>query len=413
MTYEQIEEYLFEQLPMYQRMGTVAFKTGLGNIQEFCKILGDPQDQFKTVHIAGTNGKGSSSHMIASVLQENGYKTGLYTSPHLKSFRERVKINGLLISRQYIIDFVEKYKTQVEHLKPSFFEWTVGLAFKYFADQKVDIAVIEVGLGGRLDSTNIITPLVSLITNIGLDHKEMLGNTLQQIAGEKAGIIKPGIDVVISETQPEIADVFKAKANENKSNIIFAADKFTLTDLKKYSLDLKGEYQLRNLPGVLAVIDELKEKGFVLPKINEGLSKVVSNTGLQGRWQILSEKPFVVCDTAHNVEGLRETIQQFLARKAKRYRFVMGFVSDKAVEEVLELVPKNAVYYFCTPNVPRGLKVADLKPRVTPDIVVNGYYDSVNEAVIDARKDLEESDALYIGGSTFVVAELNELDYEK
>ncbi|QCK15510.1 bifunctional folylpolyglutamate synthase/dihydrofolate synthase [Mangrovivirga cuniculi] len=413
MTYEQIEEYLFEQLPMYQRMGKVAFKTGLGNIEEFCKILGNPQDQFKSVHIAGTNGKGSSSHMIASVLQENGYKTGLYTSPHLKSFRERVKINGLLILKQYIVDFVEKYKEHAENLQLSFFEWTVGLAFKYFADHKVDIAIIEVGLGGRLDSTNIITPLVSLITNIGLDHKNMLGDTLQQIAGEKAGIIKPGIDVVISETQPEIADVFKSKARENNSDIIFASDKYTLTELKKYSLDLKGEYQLRNLSGVLAIIENLKEKGFDLPNINAGLSKVITNTGLQGRWQVLSEKPFVVCDTAHNVEGLGETLRQFLARDASQYRFVMGFVSDKAVEEVLEVVPKNAVYYFCTPNVPRGLKVVDLKPRVSSDITVAGYYNSVNDAVNDARHDMKESDALYIGGSTFVVAELNELNYEE
>lgn len=404
MTYQETVNWMFSQLPMYQKQGQTAFKKDLTNTLALAKHLKNPQHKFKSVHVAGTNGKGSSSHMLASILQEAGYKVGLYTSPHLKDFRERIKINGKEVSKQFVIGFIKRNKAFLDSQKLSFFEMTVGMAFNFFAKQKVDIAIIEVGLGGRLDSTNIITPEVSLITNIGFDHVQFLGNTLEQIAAEKAGIIKPNIPVVISETQPETQSVFKAIAEKNNSQITFADQ----VKNESLSTDLKGNYQSKNIKGVLETIKILQKKQYKISKSNikNGLLLTVNNTGLKGRWQTLNQSPKVICDTAHNKEGLTLAMQQLLKEDFNKLHIVFGVVNDKDLISILPFLPKKATYYFCKPDVPRGLDQNTLKGVfITNGFRGNAFY-SVNEAYQEALKTASNNDVIYIGGSTFVVAEV-------
>ena len=404
MTYLETVNWMFSQLPMYQKQGQTAFKKDLTNTINLAKHLKNPQHKFKSIHVAGTNGKGSSSHMLASILQEAGYKVGLYTSPHLKDFRERIKINGKVVSKPFVIGFIKRNKTFLDANKLSFFEMTVGMAFDYFAKQKVDIAVIEVGLGGRLDSTNIIIPEVSLITNIGLDHVQFLGNTLSLIASEKAGIIKPNIPVVISETQPETQSVFTAFAEKNNSPIHFA-DQVASED---FTTDLKGSYQSKNIKGVIQSIKQLQQKGFVISNqnIKTGLLNTVKNTDLKGRWQTLGTNPKVICDTAHNKEGLTLAIQQLLKETHQHLHIVFGVVNDKDVMSILPLLPKKATYYFCKPDVPRGLDQNILSTLFQDNGFSGNSYASVSEAYNFALKAASVDDVIYIGGSTFVVAEV-------
>ena len=376
MTYQETLNWMFSQLPMYQRQGKTAFKKDLTNILAFSKELEFPEKKFKSIHVGGTNGKGSTSHMIASVLQEAGYKVGLYTSPHLKNFTERIKINGEEVSRDFVIDFVERNKSFLEKQQLSFFEMTVGMAFDYFVSEKVDIAVVEVGLGGRLDSTNIITPEVSVITNIGLDHTQFLGETLPEIAFEKAGIIKPNVPVVIGERQQKVEHVFKEKAAIVNAELIFASD--SAQNLKS---DLLGDYQLKNIQTAVAAIHNLKGFAVSAAQIEKGLLNVVKNTDLKGRWQILQEAPKVICDTAHNKEGLQITMHQLKKEKYKNLHIVLGVVSDKKLDDVLPIFPKNASYYFCKPNIPRGLSVTELKEKAQEFNLVGEKYISVKLAL--------------------------------
>ena len=388
---------------MFQNNGKKALKNKLDNILFFTEHLGFPHKNFPSIHIAGTNGKGSSSHAIASVLQEAGYKVGLYTSPHLRDFRERIKINGKEIPEQNVIEFVEKHLPFIEKNDLSFFELTVAMAFDYFSTEKVDIAVIEVGLGGRLDSTNIILPEVCLITNIGKDHTDILGNTLAEIAYQKAGIIKEKTPVVISEYHPETADVFKEIAKEKNANIYFAYQKNI-----PYKTDLKGIYQEKNLKGIVQTLEILQEKGWKISNknIEEGLLNIVKNTGLKGRWQTLSESPKIVCDTGHNHHGISLVIQQIAQQKYKKLHIVLGFVKEKDIDNILPLFPKNAIYYFCSPNIPRGLDANILKEKAILFDLQGNSYSSVNEALNYAKKQATTEDMIFIGGSTFVVAEV-------
>lgn len=393
---------MFSQLPMYQQKGIVALNAKMDNIMEFCSLLENPERKFKTIHVAGTNGKGSCSHMLASILQEVGYKVGLYTSPHLKDFRERIKINGQMASEKFVIDFISEHKSFLEYKKLSFFEMTVGMAFAYFADEKVDVAVIEVGLGGRLDSTNIIIPEVSLITNIGLDHTHILGDTIEKIALEKAGIIKPRVPVVISERQPETEMIFTLIAHQLQSEIIFAD---TLEE-RNYKTDLLGEYQKQNVRGVVAAIQQLGAFNVTEKAITEGLQKVISNTGLMGRWQVLQEKPMVVCDTAHNKEGLHYVLKQIAKQRYEQLHMVLGFVNDKDVKGVLELFPKEANYYFVKPNIPRGMDVGKLSELAKSQGIEGENFTSVDAGLKAALANAKNNDFVYVGGSTFVVAEI-------
>jgi len=404
MTYQQTLDYLFSQLPMFQRIGASAYKVDLSNTIELCNLLGNPQHHFKSVHIAGTNGKGSTSHMLASILQEAGYTVGLYTSPHLIDFRERIKINGEMISEQEVVDFVTKYKKDFEKINLSFFEWTVGLAFDYFSNQKVDIAVIETGLGGRLDSTNVIIPELSIITNIGKDHMQFLGDTLEKIAIEKAGIIKKNVPIIIGETQPEIKHVFVSKAKELGSAIYFA-DQIIQQGLES---DLKGSYQKKNIKTVLASVHELKKLEFAISdeQIKSGLLHVVRNTGLMGRWQTLGLDPKIICDTGHNEAGIREVVSQLESLTYNKLHFVLGAVNDKEIDSVLELLPKNAVYYFCQAKIPRALDVNELKNKAKSYRLNGNAYSSVKNAYEEAKKTANKHDLIFIGGSTFVVAEV-------
>jgi len=389
---------------MYQRVGTTAFKKDLNNILALAKHLGNPQKKFKSIHVAGTNGKGSTSHMLASVLQEAGYKVGLYTSPHLKDFRERIKINGQEVSQQFVIDFVAKNKAFLEQQGLSFFEMTVGMAFHYFALQNVAIAIVEVGLGGRLDSTNIITPLLSVITNISLDHTQMLGETLPKIAFEKAGVIKQNIPVVIGEKQKEILGIFKNKALEMKSSLVVASE----TETAVYESDLKGIYQEKNLKTVQATLKIIDIKGFPLTDkiVQKGLLNVVKNTGFKGRWQVLCQLPKTICDTAHNEAGLKEVMLQLQTEVFDTLHFVMGVVNDKSLVKILPLLPKSARYYFCKPNIPRGLEAIELEEIALKYELKGKAFNSVNEAYKAAQKQAKSADLIYIGGSTFVVAEV-------
>ena len=404
MTYQDTLNWMFSQLPMYQRQGKTAFKKDLSNTLKLAEHLNNPENKFKSVHVAGTNGKGSTSHILASVLQEAGYKVGLYTSPHLKDFRERIKINGQEVSKHFVIGFIKRNKDFFEANKLSFFEMTVGMAFDYFAKENVDIAVVEVGLGGRLDSTNIVTPEVSIITNIGLDHTQFLGDTLEAIAFEKGGIIKPNIPVVIGETQKETAPVFKSLAKSCDSEILFADQLVS----EVYKSDLIGSYQSKNIKTVVQTVKQLQGKGFKISKknIKQGLLKVVKNTGLLGRWQILKERPKVVCDTGHNREGLIYVMQQLSNETFESLHIVFGVVNDKDLRSILDLLPKKATYYFCKPNIPRGLDAEELQQTFSSYKLKGRAYKSVNEAYNSALNNARKDDFIYVGGSTFVVAEI-------
>ena len=401
MNYQQTLDWMFAQLPMYQREGKTAFKKDLTNILLFSEVLNFPERKFKTIHVGGTNGKGSTSHMLGSILQEAGYKVGLYTSPHLKNFTERIRINGREIPKRKVTSFINKQKGFLEKQKLSFFEMTVGLAFDYFANEKVDIAIIEVGLGGRLDSTNIITPEIAVITNIGLDHTQFLGGTLPEIAYEKAGIIKNKIPVVIGEKQTEVLDVFLEKAKECESEIYFASN-----DVENYPLDLLGDYQRANSKTAVAAIQQLR--GFTISEKNilDGLLYVVKNTNLKGRWQVLQENPKVICDTAHNKEGLAIVLNQLKKEQYKKLHIVLGVVLDKNLDEILPMFPKEATYYFCKPNIPRGLSEVVLQEKATNFDLYGKKYMTVKKALAAALDNANQEDTIYIGGSTFVVAEI-------
>jgi dihydrofolate synthase/folylpolyglutamate synthase len=403
MNYQDTVDWMFRQLPMYQNQGKTAFKKDLSNTILLANHLKNPEDKFKSIHVAGTNGKGSTSHMIASVLQEAGYKVGLYTSPHLKDFRERIKINGEEVSEEFIIDFVKCNRTFFEQHQLSFFEMTVGMAFDYFAKQQVDLAVIEVGLGGRLDSTNIITPEVSVITNIGFDHTQFLGTTYEAIAKEKSGIIKNNIPVVIGETQKETKAIFKSIAKTNEATIYFADEIHS-----NYKSDLKGSYQKHNIKTAALALHLLNEASFNISEehIISGLQNVVNNTGLKGRWQELQLAPKVICDTAHNKEGLTYIVKQLAQENYKNLHIVFGVVNDKDLDSILPLLPKGAIYYFCKPNVPRGLDTEILKLKFISNGFKGQAYQSVTSALNHAKKCADSEDLIYVGGSTFVVAEV-------
>jgi dihydrofolate synthase/folylpolyglutamate synthase len=435
MDYAQTIQYLYTQLPVFTRVGASAYKEDLTNTIELCKRLGDPQHKFKSVHVGGTNGKGSTSHMLAAILQVAGYKTGLYTSPHLVDFRERIRINGQMISEQTIIDFVEDHKKDFEDIQPSFFEMTVGLAFEIFANEHVDIAIIEVGLGGRLDSTNIITPLLSVITNIGWDHMNILGDTLQLIATEKAGIIKQHVPVVIGEYQPEVADIFLRKAAKEETELVFASDEFVVESkvlslesevkaaqyldisiTKKGSrlktldlrLDLPGSYQLKNIKTVLAAVEELRKQGFTITDehLQTALRQVKTLTGLHGRWEVLSTNPLTICDTGHNPEGIQEVLKNIAATPYEHLHIVIGMVNDKDISKVLSMLPPNATYYFCRPDIPRGLEAESIKEQAATFGLYGDAYPTVQAALVAAQQKAEKNDLVFVGGSTFVVAEV-------
>jgi dihydrofolate synthase / folylpolyglutamate synthase len=405
MNYQQTINWMFNQLPMYQLQGASAYKKDLTNAYLLANHLDNPEKDLKCIHVAGTNGKGSTSHMLASILQEAGYKVGLYTSPHLRDYRERIKINGIEISEDFVCDFINKNKDFFEENDMSFFEMTVGLAFDYFAKEKVDIAIIEVGMGGRLDATNIIFPLVSVITNIALDHTQFLGNTLEAIASEKAGIIKSGIPVVIGEYTNETKPVFLSKAKECNSEIYFASDLIH----ESYPSDLIGDYQVHNKKTVLqtiAIVNSQKEFIVYESDIKSGLLNVAKNTGLEGRWQQLGEFPKIICDTAHNKNGLEIVMKQIQKEKFDTLHIVLGVVNDKDLNEILPLFPTDAIYYFCKPNIPRGLETSILQEKARKFGLFGKTYSSVTEAYIDAKNTATKKDFIYIGGSTFVVAEL-------
>ena len=438
--YKETLEWLFTQLPMFQRVGATAMKKDLTNIRKLCAALGNPQEKFKTLHIAGTNGKGSTAHLLSAVLQTHGFKTGLYTSPHYRDFRERIKIDGALISKKAVIEFVEKYKNLFAEIKPSFFEITVALAFKHFADREVDIAVIETGLGGRLDSTNIITPLLSIITNIGYDHQQFLGDTLPLIAGEKAGIIKRGVPVIIGETQEETAPVFRQKAEKENADIYFADENFraeilrtryptgsgknahkevlttfSVKNLKENTkriceINLTGSYQAKNLQTVLQTLE-------ILPRVwsdftlNAGLTqnafgKLKTLTRFIGRWHILGNEPLIIADSAHNEAGIQLIISQLSKITCQNLHFVLGMVNDKDIEKILSMLPKNATYYFAKANIPRGLDVKELKRKAELQGLQGRTYTSVGNALKAAKRKAATEDLIYIGGSTFTVAEV-------
>lgn len=423
MTYLQAVEYLYEALPIFQRVGASAYKADLSNTILLCQALGNPQNKFKSIHVAGTNGKGSSSHMLAAILQTAGYKTGLYTSPHLKEFTERIRINGIEIDQASVVDFVLRTKPTIEEIKPSFFEITVAMAFEYFAQQQVDVAVIEVGLGGRLDSTNVITPMVSLITNISWDHQDLLGDTLPKIAFEKAGIIKSSVPVVISERNALVDEVFSQKSKETGSSIQFATDDWKISQTEdrfiishygktdQYVLDLKGGYQRNNLAGVLATVEVLREKGFTIEgsQIHYALKNVTTLTGLKGRWQSLGTHPAIICDTGHNEGGVREVVKQLHEQKFKKLFIVWGSVKDKDITTILSLLPKEAYYIFCEANIPRAMNAGELHRQAALQRLEGEVVPDVNEAIHRAKAMSSENDFIFIGGSTFVVAEINGL----
>ncbi|MCW9036463.1 folylpolyglutamate synthase/dihydrofolate synthase family protein [Altibacter sp.] len=404
MNYTKTIAWLFEQLPMYQRVGHSAYKANLDNTLQLADYLNHPEGSFKSIHVAGTNGKGSTSHMLASVLQEAGYKVGLYTSPHLKDFRERIKINGTMIPKHKVASFVKQHKPFFESHSLSFFEMTVGLAFDHFRSEQVDIAVVEVGMGGRLDSTNIITPEVAVITNIGLDHTQFLGTTLRRIAGEKAGIIKKNIPVVIGERHEATTTVFEQIAGEKNAPIVFAED----IPYRDYASDLKGTYQQKNKHTVITALRILQEQGWNISEesIIKGMGRVVRNTGLMGRWQLLGTRPKIICDTAHNKEGIRLVLEQLKKEVFQQLHIVLGVVNDKDLDSILPLFPTTARYYFCTPNVPRGMSSKILEEAAKNYALLGMAYTSVSEAQQAALNNAMPEDLVFIGGSTFTVAEV-------
>ena len=404
MKYNSTIQWMFNKLPVYQNSGAFKYKIDLQNIYDLSSYLGDPHTKLKTIHVGGTNGKGSTSHILSSVLQESGYKVGLYTSPHLKDFRERIKINGDCIAKDNVVKFIKSHKEYLEVNKLSFFEMTVGMAFDYFKNQQVDIAIIEVGMGGRLDSTNIIDPEVSVITNIGLDHTKFLGNTLLEIANEKSGIIKKGKTVVIGETQDELAEVFLNKAKQVNSKIVFADQQ----KQHNYPSDLKGSYQRKNIQTAISAIHELTQSNWNvdIEAIKLGISKVHINTGFTGRWTVLNQSPLTICDTAHNKEGLSIVLKDISSTKYSKLHFVVGFVEDKELDSIIELFPKDAIYYFCKPDIKRGLSAITLKSIFKSHSRIGKSYKSVNDALVSAKENSKEGDLIYVGGSTFVVSEV-------
>ncbi len=412
MDYHQTLSYLYAHLPMYQRIGIAAYKADLDNTIAICKLLGNPENKFKSVHIAGTNGKGSVSHMLAAVLQcapkgcsRTGYKVGLYTSPHLKDFRERVKINGKMIPKDHVIKFVQKHKKSFAKIKPSFFEWTVGLAFDHFAKEKVDIAIIETGLGGRLDSTNVINPILSIITNISYDHQNLLGNTLEKIAREKAGIIKRNGIILISEKQKETKKVFENKA-KNENALLLYSEAY-VSGIGNIECGLKGNYQNKNIPTVILAADLLHPFGFKIDSkaLKKGLKDVAKLTGLRGRWDILSRKPLIVADIAHNEAGIREILKQVKNTPHKKLHIVFGTVNDKEIHKILSLLPRKATYYFCKADIPRALDVTALASEAKKYKLKGGTYKTVKAAVKAAKHTALANDFILITGSAFVVAE--------
>jgi len=428
MDYAQTVEYLFNKLPMYSRIGAAAYRKDLTNTWQLTDAIGNPERKFKSIHIAGTNGKGSTSHMLAAVFQEAGYKTGLYTSPHLKDFRERIRVNGEMIEESFVVDFVERIRGVSEQMDPSFFEITVVMAFDYFVQQKVDIAIIEVGLGGRLDSTNIITPELSVITNIGFDHMNMLGNTLAAIAFEKAGIIKKGIPVVIGETHPETSPIFSQRAHEEEAPIRFADQQRYVTDWKYqrhtlvaevttspvandvtfYTLDLAGIYQTKNLVTVLEAIHVMTAKGWKVTQktVVRALARVKKLTGLHGRWELVHEHPDVVLDVAHNEDGIRQVLRQVELSDHEELHVVLGLVKDKDIDGVLSLLPRNAHYYFTRAQIPRALPEAELAAQANAIGLQGRSYPTVAEALADAKAHARPRDLVVVCGSVFVVAEV-------
>ncbi|MFT3674948.1 MAG: folylpolyglutamate synthase/dihydrofolate synthase family protein [Chitinophagaceae bacterium] len=428
MTYEQTVDYLFTRLPLFSRIGAAAYKEDLDNTIALCASLGNPERQFRSIHIAGTNGKGSVSHMLAAILQEAGYKTGLYTSPHLRDFRERIRINGEMIDRDFVVRFTEQISPQIDQLEPSFFEITVAMAFAYFAEKETDIAVIETGLGGRLDSTNVITPELSVITNIGWDHMNLLGNTLEKIAGEKAGIIKKNIPVVIGEVLPKTIAVFEKKATEQAAPLSIAAEKRQAldwkwtehhqlqievaeqhkTDHQVYRLDLPGLYQTRNLLTVLEACAQLRERGWSVSEshIKAALQKVKKTTGLHGRWELLQQHPRIIADVAHNEAGLRMLVEQLELTNYKNLHIVLGMVKDKEVEKALTVLPAHAQYYFTQAHLPRALEAKQLAALGKASGLQGNAYSSVQEAVDAAKQSADPEDLILVCGSVFLVGEL-------
>lgn len=423
--YQQTLTYLYQNLPMFQRVGALAYKGDLSNTIALCKVLGNPQNKFKSIHVAGTNGKGSTSHMLASILQSAGYRTGLYTSPHLKEFTERIKINGAEVSQSFVIDFVNRIRPHIDAIQPSFFEITVAMAFDYFASRQIDVAVIEVGLGGRLDSTNVITPVLSVITNISFDHKDILGDTLEKIASEKAGIIKDHVPVVISQRQAEIQHVFIERAKQKHAAYTFASDEFEISQsentvevikngnlyLSQLSLPLKGNYQTKNLAGVLKSVEVLNQNGFKISteQLRTGLEKTTTQTGLKGRWQGLGTRPLMICDTGHNEDGVRELVSQIKQQEFEKLFMVWGMVKDKEPDQVLRLLPRNAYYYFCQAKIPRAMDAELLKQAAARFDLAGEVIRDVNQAIDTAKAQAGSEDFIFIGGSTFVVAEIENL----
>ncbi len=432
MNYQETLDYLFNALPMFQRVGASAYKADLTNTIALCTHLGNPQNHFKSIHVAGTNGKGSSSHALASIFQAAGYKTGLYTSPHLKSFTERIRINGEEINKEDVVEFVATHKDFLDQLQPSFFEMTVGLAFWYFAKHKVDIAIIEVGMGGRLDSTNVISPELCVITNIGFDHTQFLGDTLPLIAGEKAGIFKPSVPVIVSHTQKEIQAVFLKKANEMQARLVFADQHWEVTriqnpdqetsQLAKYlvkgradafelEFGLRGDYQRFNLPGILEAVEQMRNQGWNLTKeeVKLGLVRVSEQTGLKGRWQILQTQPLTIADTGHNEAGILEVVNQLKRHTYSQLWMVIGMVNDKDISKVLDLLPREASYIFCQASIPRAMDADLLASKALEKGLKGEVISKVTDAIEFARKNAGADDLIFIGGSTFVVAEIEEL----
>jgi dihydrofolate synthase/folylpolyglutamate synthase len=399
MDYAATLHWLYARLPMYQRVGGAALNPNLDRITKLVAYLGNPHHKFKSIHIAGTNGKGSSSHMLASVLQEAGYQVGLYTSPHLKDFRERIRLNGVPIPKSEVVSFVTNHRDFFEQEQCSFFEMTVALAFDYFASQKVDVAVIEVGLGGRLDATNIIMPEGCLITNIGLDHQQFLGNTRAKIAGEKAGVIKPKVPVVVVEHDDEILPVFKEVAAKESAPLFIA-------DSHNYCTDLLGDYQKRNSNGVVSLLHQLPQFGIDEAHIQSGLQCVVKNTGLRGRWEVLGENPKIIADVAHNPAGLQAVFSQLNTLHFEKLHIVFGVVNDKALDAILALLPKSASYYLCAANVPRAMDVEVLASHFQADGFLFSTHNSTKAAFVAAKTAASKKDIIYVGGSLFVVAEI-------
>jgi dihydrofolate synthase/folylpolyglutamate synthase len=432
MTYQQTLNYLVTKLPLFSKIGSAAYKKDITNTVILCEAAGNPQNKIKTIHVAGTNGKGSTSHMLAAIFQQCGYKTGLYTSPHLKDFRERIKVNGKMIKKDFIVSFVEKMKSVSETINPSFFELTVVMALQYFQEKKVDIAIIETGLGGRLDSTNVITPQLSVITNIGYDHMNILGDTLEKIAFEKAGIIKPNVPVVIGESLPQTKNIFLNKAKECNAHILFAEDKFKIksSTLKNeelevkvsegnedshqakeanYTLDLHGIYQQKNLLTVLAAIKEINISGYKLDKknIRKALSKVKKLTGLHGRWDVIQQEPMIALDVAHNEDGIKQLLHQISLFHFQSLHIVFGIVKDKDANKILSLLPESATYYFTKAQIPRALPEDELAKKAKAYNLHGEHYAEVNKALQAATKIAGKKDLVIVCGSVFVVGEVD------